>query len=230
MKLKIIIFLSCIFAFSSAQAVLCKDSPYRLSHLAKESNLSLNEIIKGVESRYAASGFSARFTQESTIRIMDITDTASGKILVMYPGKMRWEYEKPDRQIIITDGKELWFYRPDDNQVMIGSALFFFGDGKGAGLLSDMKLIRQNFTITLKEKKSSNYYLLKLLPKEERFDLSVVYLSISRETFCVVRIVTYNAHGDRTKIELSDIQFIQNLSCSMFRFEIPEGADIVFLD
>jgi len=25
---------------------------------------------------------------------------------------MRWEYEKPERQVIITDGKKLWIFRP----------------------------------------------------------------------------------------------------------------------
>ena len=61
-------------------------------------------------------------------------------------------------------------------------------------------------------------------------DLSVVYLSISRKTFDIVRIVTYNSYGDETGIEMSDIRFIQKPDDSMFGFEIPEGVDIIELD
>ena len=91
-----------------------------------ESNLSLDQILEGMEKRYANSRFFAKFFQESTIKAMEITDFASGKVYVRHPGKMRWEYEKPDRQIIITDGFKLWIYRPEDNQVMTGSAPDFF--------------------------------------------------------------------------------------------------------
>ena len=80
----------------------------------------MEEILKNVEKRYAASDFSTRFYQTLTLKAMDITDNATGRAFFKRPGMMRWEYEKPDRQIIITDSDTLWIYRPDDDQVMIG--------------------------------------------------------------------------------------------------------------
>ena len=82
----------------------------------------LDTVLRAVEKRYTAAQFSAEFLQESTIRAMEITDFASGRIYVRYPGMMRWEYEKPEPQAIITDGQKLWVYRPQDNQVLTGSA------------------------------------------------------------------------------------------------------------
>ena len=87
-----------------------------------ESNPALDRILEGMEQKYANSSFSAKFLQQSTIKAMELTDSATGKVYVMHPGKMRWEYEQPDRQIIITDGYKLWIYRPEDNQVMTGAA------------------------------------------------------------------------------------------------------------
>ncbi|MCK4467734.1 MAG: outer membrane lipoprotein carrier protein LolA, partial [Desulfobacterales bacterium] len=114
--LKTIILASCLaFILFNPQAAKCKDASHPL-------NLSLDEIMDRIENRYAAKGFSANFSQESTIKAMDITDTASGNLFVMAPGMMRWEYEKPDQQLIITDGKRLWVYRQDDNQVMVGTS------------------------------------------------------------------------------------------------------------
>ncbi|MEE8552783.1 MAG: outer membrane lipoprotein carrier protein LolA [Desulfobacterales bacterium] len=193
-------------------------------------NLTLDDIVRRIENRYDVSGFSADFFQASTIKAMEITDTASGKAFFKQPGRMRWEYEMPDRQIIISDSKTLWIYRPDDNQVMIGDAPSFFGDGKGACFLSDMKLIRQKFSIILEKKEDYGYHVLKLLPKEKTFDVSVIYLSVSAMTFDVFRIVTYNSYGDETRIALSNIQFKLNLDDSMFSFQIPKGVEVLQLD
>jgi outer membrane lipoprotein carrier protein len=230
MKFKLTPFLFFTLVFFYAQAALCQNSSPILNSAAKGLNLTLDDIVKRIENRYAVSGFSADFFQSSTIKAMEITDTALGKAFFKRPGKMRWEYEKPDRQIIITDSKTLWIYRPDDNQVMVGNSPSFFGGGKGACFLSDIKLIRQNFSIILEKKSDYGYHVLKLLPKEKTFDVSVIYLSVSAMTFDVFRIVTYNSYGDETRIAMSNIQFEPNLDDSMFSFQIPQGVEILHLD
>ncbi len=193
------------------------------------SSLRLKTILDRVEHRYLAAGFSAMFLQESSLKAMDITDTATGKLYFKHPGKMRWEYEKPDRQTIISDNKKLWVYRPDDNQVMIGKAPSFFGDGKGAGFLSDMKTIRENFDIFLEHENKNDQYHLTLTPIKKTQEISAIDLSISKTTYHITRIVTYNAYGDATLIELTDIRKIENMDNTLFSFEIPEGSDIIRL-
>jgi len=210
--------------------VLGQDSSQASDLKPSVSNLSKDDIIKKVETRYTLPGFSANFFQVSTIKAMKITDTAYGKAFFKRPDKMRWEYEKPDRQTIITDGNTLWIYRKEDNQVMIGKAPSFFGDGKGFSFLSDMKLIQNKFSIILEKKTGEDYHVLKLFPREKTFDVSVIYLSVSKKTFEVVKIVTYNSYGDETRIELSDIQFKQKLDDSMFSFKIPQGVEVLHLD
>ena len=230
MKFKIISFLFSMLVCFSTQAVHSQNSSPTVNSQAKASNLSLSDIITKVEHRYAASSFSADFFQASTIRAMEITDTASGKAFFKHPGMMRWEYEKPDKQIIITDSNTIWIYRPDDNQVMIGESPSFFGDGKGASFLADMKLIRQKFSINLEKSDRKEYHVLKLVPREKQFDLSVIYLSISTTTFNVDEITIYNSYEDETKIELSNIQFKKKLKDSMFNFQIPQGVEVMQLE
>ena len=92
-----------------------------------------------------------------------------------------------------------------------------------------MKLIRQKFSIIL-DKKDDDCYVLKLLPRKKIFDLSVIYLSISKNTFDIVQIVTNNSYGDETIIRLSDIRIIQNLEDSEFCFTMPEGTEILQLE
>lgn len=192
------------------------------------ANELLEKIIVGVEKRYNVSSFSATFYQTSTLKVMEITDTGNGRITVKRPWKMKWEYESPEKQIYATDGKDMWIYRPDDNQIQIGKAKSFFTGVVRAVFLLDMEQIKKYFDISLILKKNPSFYTLKLLPKERIADVSEMYLSISKKTFDVVKIVKTNASGDELTYKLSNFKFNQRYSDSMFRLKIPEGADVQY--
>jgi outer membrane lipoprotein carrier protein len=196
----------------------------------KPAALSIDDILKRLESRYAAPGFTARFFQTSTLKALDITETASGSMTVKRPGMMRWVYEKPDKQVIVTDGKQLWIYRPADNQVTVGSAPTFFGDGKGASFLSNIQSVRKSFHVTLEKMNASQEYVLKMVPVDKTYDLSSVLLVVSSDMFDIVEVVTYNSYDDETRIELSNIQMEQNLDDAQFKFTIPQGVEVVKMD
>lgn len=194
---------------------------------------AVGKLLDGIEQRYSGSGVTARFFQISTIKAMDVTDTADGKVFIKRPGRMKWEYEKPERQVILTDGNTLWIYRPADNQVMTGKAPTYFGEGKGVGFLSDIHLIREKFEVTplpAPDGADPGLTWLKLIPKEPKPDLAEVRLGVSTETKAIARVATYNAYGDETRIELHNQAFDQNIDESVFRFEIPPGADIVKME
>ncbi len=204
----------------------------------------ISAILTRIETRYAGSGVTARFSQTSTIKAMDITDTAEGKVFIKRPGRMRWEYESPEPQVILTDGKTLWIFRPSDNQVMTGKAPTYFGDGRGAGFLSDIQLIRKSFTVTRPsrpvpggegassgaETGESGRIHLRLVPREERADLAEVRLEVSGKNGSIERIITVNTYGDETVIDLLHQQFDQKIDDAVFQFDIPQGADIVQLE
>jgi outer membrane lipoprotein carrier protein len=208
-------------------------SPPDLNAATDNSNLSVDQILDRVENKYTNSEFSANFIQKSYLKAMEIMDQASGKVYIKYPGKMRWEYEKPDRQIFITDGEKLWVYRPDENQVQVGKAPSFFKSGKGASFLSDISLVRQKFDISLKKDKqdeSDPFYYLKLIPREKTLDIAEILLMVSKQTFNVVQIISIDLYGDENRIDLLNFAFRADLDDSLFSFKIPEGVDVLQLD
>jgi outer membrane lipoprotein carrier protein len=207
--------------------------PREVKAASETNNLTVDQILEHVENKYTNSKFAADFIQNSTIKAMDITDLATGKVYIKYPGMMRWEYEKPDRQIIITDADKLWIYRPEDNQVMTGKAPTFFRDGKGASFLSDIRLIRQKFDISLEQgqpAESDLFHHLKLIPREKTLDISEIRLMVSRQTFNLLQIMTLNFYGDETRIDLINFTFGVDLDDSLFSFTIPQGVDVIQLD
>lgn len=219
MKFKTILFFLFALVFFNSQPAFCqKPSP---------PASPLDTLVDKIEKRYAGPGFTARFDQKSTLKAMNITDTAYGKVFIKRPRLMRWEYEAPEKQIILTDGNELWLYKPEDNQVMKGKAPEYFGDGKGASFLSDIRLVRKNFNVS-SEKDKGEYHVLKLVPKEKKLDIDSVYLWISKKTYDIVKVITYNTYGDENLIEMSNFQF-RDIDGSVFNFIIPEGTDMLKL-
>ena len=194
---------------------------------ASAADDTIDTIIAGVESRYNVPGFTADFDQESILKAMAVTDTASGRLMVRQPGKMHWEYLVPDPQTIVTDGNDLWVYRPEENQVLVGKAPSFFGEGKGAGFLSNIKTIRKSFQISLEPSEDPKLYRLKLVPNKSSVDLMAVKLDIAKKTFDLVRIITFNVYGDETRIDLKNVNFDNPPPEALFRFDVPEGADVL---
>ena len=233
MKPATVKFFGYLFVIIGIPVLIFLCSPPVLHATAEKTDLSVDQILEQVENKYTHSKFSADFVQKSTIKAMNITDMATGRVYIKYPGRMRWEYEKPDRQVIITDGDKLWVYRPDDNQVMTGKAPTLFRDGKGASFLSDIGLIRQKFDISLKQgppEESDLFHHLILKPREKTLDISEIRLMVSRQTFSVLQVMTLNFYGDETRIDLINFEFDVDIDDSQFSFTIPQGVDVVQID
>jgi len=187
-------------------------------------------ILTGLETRYAAGGLEARFTQLSTLQAMDLTDTAEGRLWIRRPGQMRWQYTAPEPQTIVSDGTRLWIYRPVDRQVTVGAAPSFFGEGKGAGFLSDIGQLRRQFDITAAPDCTEARCGLILVPQRKQPDLVRVELEIALKDFTIQTITPFNAYGDKTRIELHDVVFHDAMDDALFGFQIPEGVEIIQMD
>ncbi len=201
-----------------------------LSFAAPAVDGRLEEVIAQVEKRYDVPGFSADFHQVSTIKAMELSDEATGRMFVRKPEMMRWEYEKPERQVIITNADKLWIYRPQDNQVTVGKAPAFLAGGKGAGFLADIRVLRRKFDISLAAVDDNRFHVLQLVPIEKTIDVEKILLYVARDSHQVQRVVTYNVYGDETRIDLLNSRFDQVPDRALFTFTVPKGADVVTMD
>lgn len=200
------------------------------ARITENRTTDLDGVLNQIEKKYGGKGFCARFTQTSSIKAMDISDTATGRICAKSPGMMRWTYETPEPQLIVTNGQDLWMYRPEDNQVMVGKSPVIFGDGKGAGFLSDIKQIRIGFEVFLETSEDPAFHRLKLVPRNKKLDVSVIYLHVSKKDASLARIVTFSAYEDETRFDLTDHEYNLDIDDGMFVFEIPKGVDVLNLE
>ena len=189
------------------------------------NEIIIEDILTALEQKYSGKSFQTDFKQVSTLAALDITENASGKAFFSHPGKMKWQYLKPQHHEIITNGISLWIYRPAENQVMEGDASQFFKSGTGGAFLSDISLIRKNFIINLKEV-ATDYVEIDLTAKKQTKEISSIVIRISQKSSEIIRVVTYNAYEDSTLFELSNIQF-KKIEPEIFNFKIPDNVDII---
>jgi outer membrane lipoprotein-sorting protein len=83
--------------------------------MAVNSAPSASAIRRALEARYRhATTLKAAFYE----RFSDGKgggQAESGTVYFSRPGRMRWEYESPQKELFIVDGKNVWFYVPADH-------------------------------------------------------------------------------------------------------------------
>jgi outer membrane lipoprotein carrier protein len=84
---------------------------------AATPRLPVDAVVERVQKRYdAANDFRARFTQTLTSKTMGRKTSSAGGVMFKKPGRMRWDYDKPEKAIYVSDGGVLWLYEPEDQQ------------------------------------------------------------------------------------------------------------------
>src|SRR5260370_19901578 len=80
-------------------------------------SMSANQLTTRFEERYReAKTLQATFLERYTENGREVRSEA-GTAYFRRPGKMRWEYERPDKDLFLVDGKTAWFYVPADHTV-----------------------------------------------------------------------------------------------------------------
>src|SRR5712692_3611269 len=92
-------------------------SPLLLSFLTLTGTLADKALVSRFESRYRAArtlqaAFLERYTENGRVVRVE-----AGIAYFRRPGKMRWEYESPEKNLFLVDGKTAWFYVPADHTV-----------------------------------------------------------------------------------------------------------------
>ncbi|MGH9685916.1 MAG: LolA family protein [Candidatus Acidiferrales bacterium] len=72
---------------------------------------------RAVESRYRAARTLKAFFYERYSDGSGGVAAESGTVYFSRPGRMRWDYESPQRKLFLVDGKHVWFYVPADRTV-----------------------------------------------------------------------------------------------------------------
>jgi outer membrane lipoprotein carrier protein len=149
----------------------------------------------------------------------------TGTLLLAKPGRMRWDYAKPEGKLFVLDGKYGWFYSPGDAQVQriaasrlddLRSPLRF--------LLGHAQLAKELTGLTLAHEGAS--FRLSGVPRGMEQRIRALELTVTADG-SIQQMTLEELDGSRTGFAFRDEQANPALSKDVFRFTPPPGIPVV---
>lgn len=186
------------------------------------------EIVAHVQHRYETTrDLEASFTQRATLKILNETQLSSGKVYIKKPGKMRWDYLEPERQVILLNGGMLSIYTPEINQLLEQPVADVYRSRHPMAFLAGQGKIKELFWVRV-EPISGNpggaAWRLVLTPKEENPQLKELRLDVAKPTYDIVRSVIVDHFGNLTDIRYNAIRINRGLDETVFTLKLPPGV------
>ncbi|HUH62557.1 MAG TPA: outer membrane lipoprotein carrier protein LolA [Terracidiphilus sp.] len=198
--------------------------PSRLAP-ASSSNLSAHDLAERVDRHYnQLHSLKTGFTENYQGLGMDRTE--SGTLLLLKPGRMKWDYTSPAGKVFLIDGSHAWFYQKGDSQVQrlpvkhlddLRSPLRF--------LLGHAKLEKELENLALTAG-ANGRFVLTGVPRglEKRVDR--VTLTIAADG-AIAAMQIDEIGGALTRFTFANEVPDASLSAADFRFTPPEGVPVV---
>lgn len=163
------------------------------------------------------------------------------------PGKMRWEYEAPERNVFLVDGKMAWFYVPGDHTVTRAPAkqstdwrtplALLAGEMKLSRVCASVKAASSEPSLTTgdavlycKERggpKNSGSEEANSGALQDTDSEDAVFLEVAPATGELVRVFVREKGGVSIDFRFASWRFDPPVSASLFRFTVPPGVAIV---
>ena len=173
----------------------------------------------------------AEFSQTVTDSKVRQVQNASGKLVIVRPGKFRWELTPhspagsggASPQLMVADGKNLWFYDRDLEQVSVKPASNAL-TATPAGLLSGEGDIRQWFTVSSAGRRDG-YDWVKVVPKQSDADFREAQLAFDKSD--LRRMMLKDKLGQTVRLDFLASERNPTIPETDVKFSPPAGADVI---
>jgi outer membrane lipoprotein carrier protein len=186
-----------------------------------------DDPVARLEALLAASdSIHARFHQVLLDTEGEAIQEADGELWIMRPDRFRWDYSAPFDQLIVSDGVKVWIYDRELAQVTvrpIDAALA----SSPAALLAGGSAIRESFEV-LETSVAGRLTTVSLAPLSQDTDFDRVDVTFSERRLHSLRLS--DALDQTTLLELTEVQRGIALDAELFRFQAPEGVDVLGAD
>lgn len=163
------------------------------------------------------------FTQTVVDDNGDLVQEAAGTLKLLRPGRFRWDYQTPFKQLIVSDGQFLWIYDEELAQATVRD----IGAALGATpimLLSEIRPVEEDFTV-INEVTEGDLDWVDLAPKMSDTDFRRIRFGL--DSVGLRQMILHDQFGQKTTIVFSQIRINEEVAASAFRFQVPPGVDLI---
>jgi outer membrane lipoprotein carrier protein len=210
----------------SAAALACAP-PLAAGEAAQERRVEA--IVDRLQQRINATpDFVADFQQENQVKALNRTLKARGKVYFKRPGRMLWRYEEPKGQFVLADGKHLYLYNPGEAQVLKTPLRNAFRSDIPLSFLLGVGNLKRDFEAALKGAEKGQY-TVQLTPKGDLGAVGELVLGVDADSYDIAWVRIVDGVGNVNRVRFSNLQRGVGLQDSLFRPQLPPGAEVVEL-
>jgi len=195
------------------------------SLIAQKLPPSAQELARKVDQHYnQLHSFKSGFSE--TFEGLGMHRTESGTLLLLKPGRMKWEYSQPAGKLFLLNGSFAWFYSQGDSQVQripskqlddLRSPLRF--------LLGHTQLEKELNSLTLSPA-ANGRFTLNGLPKGQEKRVARLSLTVTSDGK-IEKIEIEETDGAVTRFLFSNEQPNAPIPADAFHFIPPPGVPVV---
>ena len=172
----------------------------------------------------------APFRQSAHNKVMNQTVEARGTLYLKKPGRLRWEYQTPTPQEIVSDGTKLWIYTPELRQVNVSAAPAALA-GPAGSFLQGLGQVREHFDVRFlnpaQPADAEGLIVLDLTPKRPQPLMARLIVSVDPKSWLVRQAVIYDELQNTVTVRFGDTVVNSGLADALFVFVPPPGVAVV---
>ena len=142
---------------------------------------------------------------------------------------MRWLYEAPEEQLLVTNGKTMWLYDPLLENVTVqklekiteGTALSFL---LGLGNLQTDFIHRE---ISKNLLSGQDGLIVELEPKKSTANLAFIQLNVHPETYNLQTIALMDQQDNYRTIQLMNMKYNLEIEDNFFEFTVTNDMEVI---
>jgi outer membrane lipoprotein carrier protein len=192
---------------------------------------TLDEVVSALEqAQRRVTDLKAPFRQAAHNKALNQTIDARGTLYLKKPGKLRWEYQTPTPQEIVSDGTRLWIYTPELKQVNVSAAPAALA-GPAGSFLHGLGQVREHFEARFlnpaQPTDAEGLVVLDLAPKRPQPLLARLILSVDPKSWLVRQAVVHDELGNTVTVRFAETVVNSGLADGLFVFVPPPGVAVV---
>jgi outer membrane lipoprotein carrier protein len=221
--------LALFLAASPAATVPAKPADPAKATAPSNEAPALRSVLEKMQKRYdQAKDFRAKFTQTYSRAVVGRSTVSTGTLFFKKPGRMRWDYDKPEPRMFLSNGQVLWLYEPTEKQAFkqdlkssqLPAALAFLM-GKG-------KLVDEfDVTFAKDEHGRPGDIHLALSPKQPQSAYKSILFVVDPKEFLVRESVLVDSQGNTNHFVFDDLEVNGKVSDALFKWTPPAGVRVV---
>ena len=192
---------------------------------------SLETVVRKIQTAYdTTSDWKTEFNQVTWIEGFDSPIRSEGSLYIKKPGKLRWDYRKPNRHQIMVNAERIWIYTPEHNQVIVSSSTEVSDSRLPLHFLTGVGRLNQDFTVQWTDPDQpweNDAPSLTLIPRGSGTGLSRLLVKVDPVRYFITELTLFQLNGNHSVFRFSHIRDNTGIKDSFFVFAAPEGVVVV---